>query len=543
MNTKLPQKIIAIYLRVSTDEQDENNSKQNQLNTINTYISSNFNEFDVKTIIYDETMSASIPIQHNKNIEYYSEKYNFKELLNRPQLIRMLSDAELNKFTDICVYSHDRLSRDEFQTFIILTTLKAYKIKLHYSCPTEQITNKAEKGSQFLDFMFSTFANIEAFKISTRVTEGCEINARNGIWGGGSPPFGYSLQPIQHHKKKNKPQSKLIVYHQEAFIVNKIFYLYNNGYTPDEIIEEIKNIKLNSTHSRKWSTDSILSILRNPVYKGFQAYKKRGGKRKPNRNSEDKFIYSDFNEDWAIISQDVWDKARKIRLQREKSTTIHTTNFLLRDILKCEHCNTILKTKNNGNSTGNVYLCHNKSCKRIKSIKADILHSSFFEVLDIDINKSINSNTNKYNELFNNYINMFTIKNNSIKTEIDIISESINEKNLLYTKGIEQLNYFNNQSLQYKTENAFLITAINNRLVSLKNDIETLNAELEIKEKNIDVQLIDKSTFTNKLLSFNNLISNYNDSPQAKRFFRMLLLDTFNSIYINENLEMTIVLK
>ena len=328
-------------MRVSTDEQDGNNSKPNQLKVINTYISSNFNNFNVKTIIYDETMSASIPIQHNKNNEDYPEKYDFRQLLNRPELIRMLSDAELNKFTDICVYSHDRLSRDEFQTFIILTTLKLFKVKIHYCCPTGQSTNNSEKGSKFLDYMFSCFANIEAFKISTRVTEGCEINARNGIWGGGKPPFGYTLQQIPNTKKKNKSQSKLKVCYQEAFIVNKIFYLYTTGYIPSEIIAEIKNLKLNSIYSRKWSTDAILSILRNPVYKGFQAYNKRGGKRKPNRNSEDKFIYADYNEDWAIISQDIWDKAKQIRLQREASTTIHSTNFLLRDVLKCEHCNTV----------------------------------------------------------------------------------------------------------------------------------------------------------------------------------------------------------
>lgn len=445
----------------------------------------------------------------------------------------MLSDAELKKFTDICVSSHDRLSRDEFQTFIILSTLKTLKVKIHYCCPTEQSTNNSEKSSKFLDYMFSFFANIE----------GCEINARNGIGGGGKPPFRYTLQRIPNTKKKNKPQSKLKVSYQEAFIVNKIFYLYTNGYIPSEIITEIKNLKLNSIYSRKWSTDTILSILRNPVYKGFQAYNKRGGKRKPNRNSEDKFIYADYNEDWDIVSQDIWNKAKQIRLQREASTTIHSTNFLLRDVLKCEHCNTVLESKNNGNATGNVYFCPNKSCKKIKPLKANILHDSFFKLLAIDITGLINSNKNKYNELFDNYVNLFNAKNKSIKTEIDIINNSLNEKNLLYNQGIEKLNYFNAQNLQIKTKNAFLITAINNRLVSLKSDIEILKAELDVKQKNADSVLIDKTSFANKLLSFNNLILNLDDSLQSRRLFRILLLDIFDSLYINENLEITIVLK
>ena len=531
-------------MRVSTDEQDINNSKPNQLTVINDYINSNFANFDIKTILYDETMSASLPIKHNKNTEDYPQRYNFRELLNRPELIRMLSDAELNKFTDICVYSHDRFSRNEFQTFIILNTLRLFKTKIHYCCPTEQCSNASEKGSNFLDAIFSWFANIEAFKISSRVTQGCEANARNGIWCGGKPPFGYTLEPISStNKRKNKPQSKLKISYQEAFIVVKIFYLYTIGYTPDEIIKEIKNLKFNSIYSRKWSTDAILSILRNPIYTGFQAYNKRGGNKKPNRNPEDKFIYADYNEELAIIPQDIWNKCKEIKLQRDLSSTIHTTNFLLRDILKCEYCNTILKTKNNGNITGNVYFCPNKSCKKIKPIKADILHSSFFKLLNNDVNNFIDSNINKVNELFNNYINLCTIKNDSAKSEINIINSSIEEKNFLYEQCMAELNHFSKQNLKTKTENAFLITAINNRIVSLKSDIKALKTELEVKQKELDTKFIDKNSFSNKLLSFNNSILTLDDSPQAKRLFRMLLLDTFDSLYINENLEITIVLK
>lgn len=171
------------------------------------------------------------------------------------------------------------------------------------------------------------------------------------------------------------------------------------------------------------------------------------------------------------------------------------------------------------------------------------MHNSFFKLLDIDITSLINSNKNKYNELFNNYVNLFTTKNKSIETEIDIINNSLTEKNLLYSQGIEKLKYFNAQNLETKTKNAFLITAINNRLVSLKSDIEILRAELDIKQKNANSILIDKTSFINKILSFNNFILNLDDSPQAKRLFRMLLLDTFDSLYINENLEITIVLK
>ena len=113
----------------------------------------------------------------------------------------------------------------------------------------------------------------------------------------------------------------------------------------------------------------------------------------------------------------------------------------------------------------------------------------------------------------------------------------------VYKQGIEKLNYFNTQNLQSKTKNAFLITAINNRLVSLKSDIEILQAELDVKQKNADNVLIDKTSFIHKILSFNNLILDIDYTPQSKRLFRILLLDTFDSLYINENLEITIVLK
>ena len=79
--------------------------------------------------------------------------------------------------------------------------------------------------------------------------------------------------------------------------------------------------------------------------------------------------------------------------------------------------------------------------------------------------------------------------------------------------------------------------------MSLKSDIEILRAELDVKQKNANSVLINKTSFINKILSFNNFILDLDDSPHAKRLFRMLLLDTFDSLYINENLEITIVLK
>ena len=80
--------------------------------------------------------------------------------------------------------------------------------------------------------------------------------------------------------------------------------------------------------------------------------------------------------------------------------------------------------------------------------------------------------------------------------------------------------------------------------MALKSDIEILKSELEVKQKNADSSiLIDKTSFINNLLSFNNSILTLDDSPQSRRLFRILLLDTFDSLYINENLEITIILK
>ena len=70
-----------------------------------------------------------------------------------------------------------------------------------------------------------------------------------------------------------------------------------------------------------------------------------------------------------------------------------------------------------------------------------------------------------------------------------------------------------------------------------------MKTELEIKQKELDKKFIDKKSFSNKLLTFSNVISSLDDSPHAKRLFRILLLDTFDSLYINEHLEITIVLK
>ena len=68
---------MGIYLRVSTGKQDDGYSKDIQLSSANDYIKKFFKDKEIHKIIYDDTMSASIPPRQNRLIDDFPSEYNF----------------------------------------------------------------------------------------------------------------------------------------------------------------------------------------------------------------------------------------------------------------------------------------------------------------------------------------------------------------------------------------------------------------------------------------------------------------------------------
>lgn len=545
MNSK--QKTVAVYIRVSTEKQEDNTSKENQLEVINSYINYTWGNSNVKTIIYDDTMSASLPPKNLNSISDYS--YNtssFYEMIHRPELKRMLFDAELKKFSDVLVYSHDRLSRNEYETFIIKYALKKFKVEIHYCKAGESLNSDSKDMNELVDDILEWYAINEATTLSRRAKEGAKRSITLGLWTGGPPPFGYKLELLVGRKK----QSVLKIDHISASVVKRIFELYLLGYSPNEIAKRIE--KENPYFSnKKWAKDTILDILKNPTYTGYLTWNKRGGEKKSNRHSPNDFIISDYNKDLCIIEKEIWDKAKALREYRKSSSKVHSTPFLLKGIVKCYHCGEPLKCKNHGNSTGRVYLCGNSDCRKILSIKADKLHEIIIDKLQEEL-EALARNDLNLEILFSAYMDIVNDKNTKTESQIISFKSEIDEKNNLIKNCDDKISQLQNIisssfSKDYELiKSNHLIDSIRDTEVITKNEITFIEKEICQKESTKLRVLSSKEELKmligSSKLSLENILKESSEKVKIQKL-RIFLVNIFDSIIIEENYSLKLIFK
>lgn len=536
LNTNLSVLKVGIYLRVSTEEQDDGYSKNIQLSAANDYIKTFFKDKEISKIIYDDTMSASIPPRQNELIDDFPSEYNFEVMLCRPELKKLLNDAKHHNIDVVLVYCHDRLSRNSSEEHIIESTLSMYNIPIHYTRAIEQNS----ENNELLNTLFSWLSVNEALTLSSRAFNGGKTATESGTWTGGPTPFGYSLEDIPRNESR-KRRSRLKINKSEANIVVEIFDSYMKGKLPEQIALEISNTHVGkSLTNRIWSSNSVLDILKNPTYTGYQTYNKRGGKKHPKRHNSSVFIKSSFNEKICIIPKYKWEIVNTII----KSSKDISTHFLFKDIARCNYCGSILKADNNGKNAS-YYKCKNK-CQNHNSIKESKLHSKIFKYLEDLSSKYLNEN-NSINILYDYYVSTFEVRISEINNKVNII-----ENNILEIKASISLHDLRINDITSKISNGEFTSNIKLQKEFLITSIyESKAAYIKLLEKNTstllylknlgDINIKDINEFKNLLTSFfNNITSILNNSENINtkilnRSLRLLFKDTIDSIDVDLN--------
>lgn len=489
-NTSLLPKKIAIYIRVSTPKQDSNNSKDNQLDSIFSLIKSNgWN--DVPYEIYDDTYSASLGPKLsilNSSDETF-ENVN-PSIFLREGIRKLFYDASLNKFDKLIVYSHDRLSRDAYESLLIKHTLNKHNIEIIYSRPGEQINSENDSINTFLENLLSNLSALESNIIGGRTFNGNRGNIINNLWAGGPPPYGYNLSPIPANRRK----SKLVINPPEARIVKKIFELYIIGYSPKNIVDYIKT-EYKHNNDRLWTINSIKSILSNPIYTGVITWNKKGGRRNPRKKDSSEYAYSKFDSNIQLIDKSIWLKTQELKKLQNKNPKFLSTAFLLKGLIICGECGNTFKTKNHGNSTGYVYYCRHISNNEHNNIspitiKASTIHNIIFNELRNLMSSLTDINTN-IDDLYNSYLNKTQERKYSLETEKSkLINDIADIEKTIGNASAELINLTENPLANSDDKTAYdkylyllltieeFITYLNLMKNQMSENLETINVKL-----------------------------------------------------------------
>lgn len=230
-------KRVACYVRVSTENQLENYSIDEQTERLNNYCKAM--NWDIYKVYTDGGFSGGN--------------------LTRPALQQLLKDIQSrDRLIDaVVVYKLDRLSRSQKDT---LTLIEDYFLKnsVDFISVCESFDTSTPFGKAMIGIL-SVFAQLEKDQITERFTMGRIGRSKAGYFhGGGNAPKGYDYI-----------DSKLVINEYEAMQIREIFKMFLNGKTINGI-----QVAMKDKYGSLWNnSQQISNVIKNPLYIGKVRFK------------------------------------------------------------------------------------------------------------------------------------------------------------------------------------------------------------------------------------------------------------------------------
>lgn len=284
---------VAIYGRVSTEHEAQLSALENQLQWYDDQV-----QYHPNWDVYDR---------------YIDEGITGTQAKKRPAFLRMLSDARQGKFDLIVTREVCRFARNVVDTLVVTRELKGIGVEVFFI--DDNIWTMDGDGELRLSLM-ATLAQEESRKTSERVKAGQKISRDNGVLYGNGNILGY-----------DRVGETYVINEEQAETVRMIFDLYLQGNGSMKIARILTERKRkNASGIVKWSVSNAMRVIRNATYTGVKGYNKSRSnnfleqKRINNLDmSTYEYVDGDFPE---IVSQEIWDKAQKLRESRMKPSLV-----------------------------------------------------------------------------------------------------------------------------------------------------------------------------------------------------------------------------
>jgi Site-specific recombinases, DNA invertase Pin homologs len=278
---------IGVYCRVSTTNESQYGSLENQINHFKDWISK----------VYEW-----------KLIDIYVDRSSGKSSA-RPDFQRMLQDCHDGRIDTIMTKSVSRFGRNTVDTLNALQRIKAAGVDIIFEVEGIRLS---DSDSEFYISVLQAHAQEERRAQSENIKWGLQRSFESGT----TKLFHRKCFGYTHNEN-----GKLIIHEEQAKIVRLIFELYLQGHSIVSIIRELKTQDIKSpTGKDNWSKRSIETILTNEKYAGNVILGKTYGeefpsdKRHLNRGEKNQYLANESHE--AIISPEIFDAVIAMREQR-----------------------------------------------------------------------------------------------------------------------------------------------------------------------------------------------------------------------------------
>lgn len=369
---------VTFYARVSTDQDEQINSLENQVQYYTELIQSKPNWKFVPGYVDEGISGGSTKKRDNFN--------------------RMIRDAKAGMFDFIITKEISRFSRSTLDSIKYTQELLDYNVGVFFQ---NDNINTLDTDSEFRLVIMAGVAQDEIRKLSERLKFGFRQAIKNGHVLGNDKLYGY-----------DKKDCVLTVNEEEAEIIRIIFDLYGNQRLGTRTISKrLMELGYTSREGNAFNTLTIRHILENPKYKGWYCgNKSQSVDYRTKRNillDESEWVTYPDSSIPAIVSEELWNRANVLYKRRREEMKSHSSGVSFHNRypysakIYCEEHGTtfhrqVIQTKKGQQEVWQckVYRSHGRaacSAPQIRSSDLDVILSDIFKELVRDKEKIIDS--------------------------------------------------------------------------------------------------------------------------------------------------------
>ena len=305
---------VAAYARVSTEQDEQQNSYEAQVDCYSRYISNN-PDWVFVGVFADRGITGT----STKNRDGFNE----------------MIDLALNGGIDlILTKSISRFARNTVDTLQTVRELKAVNVEVIFE--KENLHTFDPRCEIFLTIM-SSLAQEESRSISENVRWGQQKRMKDG-----KIQLAYSRFLGYTKGEDGNPQ----IVEEEAEIVREIYSLYLSGVSLGDIAEKLTGRGIPTPSGKvKWPISTVRSILSNEKYKGDALLQKTYttdylSKKVKRNNGEVRQYLVEHSHD-AIIDPETFDRVQELLAKNQKRRPRSYTNYPFSGKIICGDCGSL----------------------------------------------------------------------------------------------------------------------------------------------------------------------------------------------------------
>ena len=379
---------------------------------------------------------------------------------DRNILQEALQDAKAKEYDILVVYKDDRIGRRMWEIGAYVMSLKSFGVDI-YTVKDGCISPESDDimGQMMLALRYGN-AQKSSSDTGMRVKDTAQKLVQKGKFMGGKAPYGYKLELSGEVSKHGRALHHLVVVPEQAEVVKYIYELSLHKECGATKISKILNeheIYKDRAPRDIWKSGTIVSILTNPVYAGYTAYKRRErvDGRYHRLDSKDWIFAEKPDTEIAIIDENMWNQVQDTRKQRadkyikslenQNVTVIRRNSGMLAliDVLHCGYCGrkmtngskynywTIKDTGERRTSKIAIYKCPNAwngiPHEKTKQYRADQIEPVVFEALAEYIGK-LQENEDVFTQIEENQSRQKAVKQSELdkeQSELENIQQKI----------------------------------------------------------------------------------------------------------------------